>query len=200
MSLPQDPYRNRGPIEYTSVSAVAFSPPIRWVQVITAGSGGLVVKDEGGASRTYTGLVSGEVLFGPFAELTSMTLSKIRVGDGPAPTSSSVITPPATDADYTVGTALTDTATTTVNRAAKRTSFLLAGTMSQGETITLGTVAAAQNDRIKIIRTSTSAQTATIVNGGAGTGTLIVLAASKKNFFEAVFDGTNWLFDMCGLQ
>ncbi len=85
MSLPQDPYRNRGPIDYTSISAVTFSPPIRWIQVVSAGSGGLVVKDEGSASRTYAGLGAGDILFGPFVELTSMTLTKIRVGDGPTP-------------------------------------------------------------------------------------------------------------------
>jgi hypothetical protein len=86
MGLATAPYANRGPIEISSVSAALTYPTaIRWIQVITAGSGGLVVKDEGSISRTYTGLLAGEVLFGPFAEITSMTLSKIRVGDGPAP-------------------------------------------------------------------------------------------------------------------
>ncbi len=87
MSKSYGPYNNRGPIEYTSVSATTFANPsiINWIQVVTAGSGGLVVKDEGGVSRTYTGLLAGQVLFGPFTELTSMTLSKILVGDGPAP-------------------------------------------------------------------------------------------------------------------
>lgn len=99
-----------------------------------------------------------------------------------------------------VGTALTDTATTTVQRAGRYTTFLLAGTMSQGETITLGTTGAVAGDRIRIIRTSTSAQTAAIVNGGAGAGTLVTLPASKVNFCEARFDGTNWLFWACGTQ
>ena len=103
-------------------------------------------------------------------------------------------------AAYTVGTALTDTAATTVQRAAKRTSFLLAGTMSQGETITLGTTGAVAGDLIKIIRTSTSAQTAAIVNGGAGAGTLFTMQASKVGFVVAQFDGTNWLFDMGGTE
>ena len=49
-------------------------------------------------------------------------------------------------------------------------------------------------------RTSTSAQTAAIVNGGTGAGTLVTLPASKVNFAVATFDGTNWLFDMCGTQ
>lgn len=85
------PYLNRGPIEYTSVaSPVTFgdsasSPPIPWIRVVTAGSGGLVVKAEDGTSRTYTGLRAGETLIGPFSEITSMTCSKIRAGDGPPP-------------------------------------------------------------------------------------------------------------------
>jgi hypothetical protein len=95
--------------------------------------------------------------------------------------------------DYVAGTALTDTATTTVQRAAIRTSFLLAGTMSQGETVTLGTTGAVTGDYIKIIRTSTSAQTCAIVNGGGGGGTLFTMIASKQNWFEARYDGTNWL-------
>lgn len=102
--------------------------------------------------------------------------------------------------DWVVGTALTDTAATTVQRGGRRTSFLLAGTMSQGETITLGTTGAQKGDEIRIIRTSTSAQTAAIVNGGGGGGTLVTLPASKVNFAEAMFDGTNWLFQACGSQ
>lgn len=102
--------------------------------------------------------------------------------------------------DWVTGTALTDTATTTVNRGGRRTSFLLAGTMSQGETITLGTTGATLGDIIRILRTSTSAQTAAIVNGGGGAGTIVTLPASKVNFAEARFDGTNWLFHGCGTQ
>lgn len=87
MSIPQGPPRkNRGPIEYTSIpTAVSFSPAIGWVQVVSAGSGGLVVKDESGTSRTYAGLAAGDTYYGPFSELTSMTLTKLRVGDGTPP-------------------------------------------------------------------------------------------------------------------
>ena len=102
--------------------------------------------------------------------------------------------------EWVTGTALTDTATTTVQRGGKRTSFLLAGTMSQGETVTLGTTGAVAGDIIRIIRTSTSAQTCAVVNGGVGAGTLVTLPASKVNFAEARFDGTNWLFHACGVQ
>lgn len=103
-------------------------------------------------------------------------------------------TAPNVDA-YATGTALTDIATTTITRKARRTKYLLAGTMSQGETVTLGTTGAVKGDRIEIIRTSTSAQTLTVVNGGAGAGTLCVLVASKVGFAYAEFDGTNWLYD-----
>lgn len=80
------PQANRGPIEYTTISsALTFSPPIAWIQIITAGSGGLVVKDETGTARTYTGLNAERPLVGPFNEITSMTCSKIMVGDGDPP-------------------------------------------------------------------------------------------------------------------
>lgn len=95
------------------------------------------------------------------------------------------------------GTALTDTATTSVARAGRVTKFLLAGTMSQGETVTLATTGAVKGDIIRIIRTSTSAQTLAVVNGGAGAGTLCTLVASKIGFAQAFFDGTNWLYDGC---
>lgn len=106
----------------------------------------------------------------------------------------------ATDAsgdidDQVTGTALTDVAATTVQRAGRVTKFLLAGTMSQGETVTLGTTGAVVGDVIRIIRTSTSAQTLAVVNGGAGAGTLCTLVASKVGWAQAIFDGTNWLYD-----
>lgn len=86
MGTPRDPYLNRGPIEYTSLpSAVTFGPPITWIQIVAAGSGGLVVKTEDGQAHTYTGLAAGDTYYGPFNELTSMTCGKIRVGDGQAP-------------------------------------------------------------------------------------------------------------------
>jgi len=88
MSLPQQPTKNRGPIPYTSISsAVTFSPPIAWIHIDSAGSGGLVVKDEAGTSRTYASLPAGRVLNGPFAEITSMTCAGISAGDGLPPSS-----------------------------------------------------------------------------------------------------------------
>jgi len=103
-----------------------------------------------------------------------------------------------TEAAYTVGTALTNTAATTVTRMATNTSYLLAGTMSQNETITYSAVGAVAGDRIRTTRTSTSAFTAAFVNGGAGGGTFVTLPASKAGFVEAVFDGTNWLLSEAG--
>lgn len=91
MTKPQDPFPNRGPIPFTALtSAQPFSPPIAWVQVTSAGSGGLVVADEGSIARTYSGLVAGQTLFGPFTALTSMTLSGLLAGDGQPPTYASV--------------------------------------------------------------------------------------------------------------
>jgi hypothetical protein len=104
MGQPTAPYANRGPIEITSVSTpLTFTPPIRWIQVETAGSGGLVVKDEGGIARTFTGLLAGKPIPGPFSEITSMTCTKIVAGDGPTPE----VFPPA------LTTALTTNALTT---------------------------------------------------------------------------------------
>lgn len=80
------PYANRGPQQVTSIAAaLTFNPPIVWIQVISAGSGGLVVKTEDGVSRTYSGLVNGQTIYGPFNELTSMTLTSMWIGDGVAP-------------------------------------------------------------------------------------------------------------------
>lgn len=86
MAKTYDLFFNRGPIPITSIGAVlTYSPPIAWIQVVSAGSGGLVVKDEGGLARAYVGLVAGQTLYGPFTELTSMTLASMLAGDGQAP-------------------------------------------------------------------------------------------------------------------
>ncbi len=83
MSLPQSPFKNRSR-EYTSVSSpVTFDPPIAWLQCI--GAGNVVLKDEAGTAVTYANMAAYEVLCGPFSELTSMTSSKVRMGDGQPP-------------------------------------------------------------------------------------------------------------------
>lgn len=104
MGQPRKPYANRGPIQYTSISsALKFgdsdsNPPIPWIHVEAAGSGGLVVKTEDGTSRTYASLPAGKTLYGPFTEITSMTLGRIMIGDGPAPESTLNTVAPASAA------------------------------------------------------------------------------------------------------
>jgi len=199
-----------------------------WVQIIGAGSTVVKTEKGGGTSRTITTDAAEPVALirGQFIGFASTTATRVRMGVGPGPALAPPATavPATTSAlggvelsvapavaatpiavgtndgrlDYTPGTALTDTATTTVQRAAVKTSFLLAGTMSQDETVTLGTTNAVAGDYIKIIRTSTSAHTCTVVNGGVGAGTLHVQLNSKVNFTEARFDGTNWLLSACG--
>jgi hypothetical protein len=93
------------------------------------------------------------------------------------------------------GAALTNTAATTVQRGGVVTRFLLAGTMSQDETVTLGTTGAIAGDIIRIVRTSTSAHVLAVVDGGPGTPTLVTLPNSKVGFVQAYFDGTNWQYD-----
>lgn len=181
----------------SSADATTFAAPNQadWAMIIGAGS--TVLKDEAGNSITLTTDAAEPVLCvpGPWSAFTSTTATRVRMGMGKPPI---VAIPPTSVLDYVAGTALTDTAATTVQRVEPRTSFLLAGTMSQGETITLGTTGAVAGDYIKIIRTSTSAQTCAVVNGGAGGGTLHTQVASKVNFTEARFDGTNWLLSACG--
>lgn len=78
----------RGPIPYdNTVSNATFDPPIAWIHIAAVGSGGLVVKDEGGTTRTYTSahLATGVTIFGPFSAITSTTCTALLAGDGPAP-------------------------------------------------------------------------------------------------------------------
>jgi hypothetical protein len=72
--------------------------------------------------------------------------------------------------------------------------------LSQNSTVTLNTTGAVVGDIIKIVRTDTSAYTIAVVNGGAGAGTIATLPVSVIGFVEAVFDGTNWLFNGIGIS
>ncbi len=89
MSLTQSPPEAAfGPIQISSIStAITASKanPINWVYVSSAGSGGLVVKDQGGTARTYSGLIVGDLISGPFTQLTSMTVAGLWYGSGPPP-------------------------------------------------------------------------------------------------------------------
>lgn len=68
--------------QYTSVSsAVAFDPPIAWVQIVGAGS--TVLADATGTAVTITtdAAEPGFVAFGPFSAFTSTTATRVRMGD-----------------------------------------------------------------------------------------------------------------------
>lgn len=94
------------------------------------------------------------------------------------------------------GTALTDTATQTIQSS--EGSWRQLPTLGQGGTLTLGTTAAVEGDTIQITRTDTSAFTYAIDNGGVGAGTLITLPASKVASAKFYFDGTNWALKELG--
>lgn len=68
--------------QYTSASsAVAFDPPIAWVQIVGAGT--TVLKDATETSVTITtdAAEPGFVAFGPFSAFTSTTATRVRMGD-----------------------------------------------------------------------------------------------------------------------
>lgn len=110
MAMPQNPTKNRLRDYGTSpATPVTFGLPIIWVQVV--GPGNVVLKDEAGAAVTLTNLVGGEVYVGPFSELTSFTVTRIRMGDGPPPVP---IAPSGTAAGVTAADAGGYTAQTTV--------------------------------------------------------------------------------------
>ena len=96
------------------------------------------------------------------------------------------------------GTAMTDTSTQSVVALGRQTRYAFASaTMSQNDTVTLSTTGAVVGDVVKLVKNSVSAFTLAVVNGGAGTGTLCTLVASKLGWAQAYFDGTNWIFDGC---
>lgn len=94
------------------------------------------------------------------------------------------------------GTALTDTSTQTL--ATPGTGWRQLPTLSQGGALTLGTTGAVAGDQIDVVRTSTSAFTYAIINGGAGAGTLCTFPVSKQASATFQFDGTNWALRRVG--
>jgi len=94
---------------------------------------------------------------------------------------------------------LTNTSTQTITSVGRSVTYLQPA-LSQGSTVTLSTTGAVVGDIIKIVRTDTSAYTIAVVNGGAGAGTIATLPVSVIGFVEAVFDGTNWLFNGIGIS
>lgn len=75
---------------------------------------------------------------------------------------------------------------------------LPAATLGAARILTLGVAAGADGrlpragDRWEITRLDLTANTYTVNNGGAGAGTLKVMAVSVANYLCAEFDGTNW--------
>lgn len=96
------------------------------------------------------------------------------------------------------GTDLTDTSTQTIQ--ATEGTWRRLPTLGQGGTLTLGVVGVAKGDQIEITRTSTSANTYAVVNGGGGAGTLFTFPVSKIGSAKFQFDGTNWLLRSVGYQ
>lgn len=96
------------------------------------------------------------------------------------------------------GTGLTDAATQTmlVSAGYKRALPVL----SQNGALTISPTGAILGDIVTITRTSVSAFTYAIVNGGPGAGTLFTMVASKANFARVQFDGTNWALLECGMS
>lgn len=96
------------------------------------------------------------------------------------------------------GSNLTDASSQTLSTPG--TGWRVIPTLSQNGALTLGTTGAVAGDQLTITRTSTSAFTYAIVNGGGGGGTLVTMPASKQNFALIQFDGTNWALRQCGTQ
>ena len=103
---------------------------------------------------------------------------------------------PAVDADPQVwrvvfpesrlGATITGSGVITVESSVYR--VVLAG----NATITLSTTSAMPGQRIELMRDDVTSYTATLVNGGAGAGTLLVMPGYKRWWAAAYFDGTNW--------
>lgn len=91
--------------------------------------------------------------------------------------------------DNDAAVVIADAATTTIQVTQGRWRTL---TATQANAITLGTTGALPSDQIEITRLDTTAFAVTVINGGAGVGTLTTFVASKLNAGLFQFDGTNW--------
>ncbi len=96
------------------------------------------------------------------------------------------------------GTTLTDTSTQTIQ--VTEGSWRKLPVLGQGGTLTLGVTGAVAGDHITITRSSVSANTYAIVNGGTGAGTLYTMAVSKIGCATFQFDGTDWALKTFGVQ
>lgn len=97
------------------------------------------------------------------------------------------------------GADLTD-APATITAAQGYWRVLPAATLSATRAFTLSTTGAKAGDQFTITRLDASANTVTVVNGGAGAGTLLTMPVSKVNYGLFQFDGTNWALRACGVQ
>jgi hypothetical protein len=185
---------NRGPIDYTSISsAVAFTPPILWIQVLSTGSGGLVVKDESDDAQTYAGLVAGDVLVGPFREITSMTCSKIRVGDSvPVPVSNKIT------GSSLNGASVSDLSGMTTGQVLRATgsNTLGAGALDLANTAAVtGVLPAGNVQRYATAATQTASWTVAVdtlyilnTTNTAATATLPAISSSNDGHVAAMFN------------
>ncbi len=98
-----------------------------------------------------------------------------------------------------LGADLTDAAVTIVvgGKAWRR---LPVATLSANRVATLSTTNAAAGDWLEITRLDVGAYTYSIVNGGAGAGTLCTMPVSVRAWARLYFDGTNWLHRASGLM
>lgn len=97
------------------------------------------------------------------------------------------------------GAALTD-APATITVAQGKWRVLPAATLTATRAFTLSTTGAVAGDQITITRLDATANTITIVNGGAGAGTIATLPVSVVGFATCQFDGTNWALRQVGTQ
>lgn len=65
-------------------------------------------------------------------------------------------------------------------------------TLTGNRSLTIQTAGAVAGDQLTITRTSSAANTAAIINGGSGAGTIYTFPASKVGFVQLQFDGTDW--------
>lgn len=204
-------------LEYVGVTvtptiAAQGEGPATWIQVIGAGTV-VAVCEAGNSVPLVCG--GGEVFNGSFTSITSSTATRVRVGNGAPPVSSpqgvnaiavnlaggsSSVTGVLPNLNIhegqAAGAALTDApATITVAQGYWRT--MPAATLSVTRAIALSTSGAVAGDVITITRIDVGAYTMTVVNGGAGAGTLQTFPVSKVGFGDYQFDGTNWALKRC---
>jgi len=96
------------------------------------------------------------------------------------------------------GANLTDTGTQSIDIAGG--SWRKLPTLGQNGALTLATTGSpVAGDKIKVTRSSTSAFTYAVINGGGGAGTLFTFPQSVSGFAVFQFDGTNWALQDFGI-